>query len=122
MLTENSSAFAYLLTQMADKLPEEQLPSLLSNSVDAMDEFLLVSACLNRIAYYTNFEDLPDGAKMLSTVNCAISDLGYAIGELNRCWESVESIQAAKQQKLSTPVQGKKHVHSGVKKSIRGDK
>lgn len=122
MLTENSSAFAFLLSQMANKIPQEELPSLVSHSVDAMDEFLLITACLNRIAFYTDFDAIPEGGKMLATVNCALSDLGYMVGDLNRCWESVESIQAMKQQKLSTPIQGKKHPHSGVKKSIGGDK
>jgi hypothetical protein len=134
MLNENSSAFAFLLAQMADKIPQEELPSLVGNSVDAMDEFILISACLNRIAFYTDFDAVPDGGKMLATVNCAISDLGFMIADLNRCWESTESIQAAKQRQDSisneikttpaqgktTPLIGKNYPHTGVKEIIGG--
>jgi len=113
MLTDNYTAFAHLLTQMAAKVPQEHLSSLVNHSVDAMDEFMLVSACLNKLASQTNFEDLPDAGKMLSTVNCSISDLGHAVGELNRYCENIQAIEQSKQKMAVPPTQG-------VKMSIGG--
>jgi len=100
---------------MVAKVPQEHLSSLVNHSVDAMDEFMLVSACLNKLASQTNFEDLPDAGKMLSTVNCSISDLGHAVGELNRYCENIQAIEQSKQKMAITSTSSR-----GVKKSIGG--
>jgi hypothetical protein len=127
MLTDNYSGLAHLFTEIADKVPREELPSLVSVSTEAMDEFLLASACLNQLAAQTNFDGLPDAGRMLSTVNCALSDLGHAIGELNRLCGNMDAIQKSKQlanqettltEGKTTPSIGKNYPHTGVKEII----
>lgn len=124
MLTDNYTAFAHLLTQTAEKAPQELLPILVCHSLDALDEFILVSACLNKMASHTNFDEMPDGARMLSTVNCVIADLGHAIGSLNRYCENIDAIQKSKRRPKNsiTPIQGKNTPQIGVKSNVGGCK
>ncbi|EPJ56179.1 MAG: hypothetical protein OFPI_00700 [Osedax symbiont Rs2] len=93
MLTINHSAFPNLLIQIAYSIPIEDLAGLISCSGEAIDESFAISSFVNKIASYVGYEETLGSTLMLTTVNCAIPDLGHAIHRLNRRWVNLSVTQ-----------------------------
>ena len=128
MLTNNYSAIAHFITKVSELVPREEMPALVSCSDDALDELLLVSASVNKIAFHVDYSEIPDGANMLVAVNSSLADLGHAIGELNKLFDTMRLLcdikekQAAPANQPITPKQVNSTPQIGVKDNTGGSK